>query len=98
MAFAAPAKVVGLSERHPTAALAVMVPGSLIAMAAVAAYPLVFVSSLFLLALALVASIRYEEARTETEVVHRSAGHSRLTAERPEEQCRNRESPRCCFW
>lgn len=64
VAFAVPAKIVSLSERHPTAALALTVPASLIAMAAVAAYPLVFVPSLVLLAVALVASIRYEEART----------------------------------
>lgn len=64
VAFAAPARIVSLSEKHPTVALALTVPGSLIAMAAVAAYPLVFVPLLFLLAVALVASIRYEEART----------------------------------
>jgi hypothetical protein len=66
LAFAAPAKIVGLSEKHPTVSLTVMVPGSLIAMAAVAAYPFVFVPLLFLLAVALVASIRYQEARTES--------------------------------
>ncbi|WP_156660563.1 hypothetical protein [Mycobacterium sp. 852002-10029_SCH5224772] len=66
VAFAAPARIVSLSEKHPMAALTLTVPGSLIAMAAVAAYPLVFVPLLFLLAVALVASIRYEEARTES--------------------------------
>ncbi|OSC32161.1 hypothetical protein B8W69_03225 [Mycobacterium vulneris] len=64
LAFAVPARIVSLSEKHPTAALALMVPGSLIAMAAVAAYPLVFVPLLILLALAMVASVRYEDART----------------------------------
>ncbi|WP_406817500.1 hypothetical protein [Mycobacterium sp. M23085] len=63
-AFAAPAKIVSLSEKHPTAALALLVPGSLIAMAAVAAYPLVFVPLLLLLAVAMAASVRYEETRT----------------------------------
>lgn len=66
VAFAAPARIVSLGEKHPTVALALTVPGSLIAMAAVAAYPLVFVPLLFLLAVGLVASIRYEEARTES--------------------------------
>jgi len=66
VAFAAPARIVSLSEKHPTVALALTVPGSLIAMAAVAAYPLVLVPLLFLLAVALVASIRYQEARTES--------------------------------
>ncbi|MBS2079772.1 hypothetical protein, partial [Mycobacterium tuberculosis] len=63
IAFAAPARIVSMGEKHPTAALTLGVPGSLIAMAAVAAYPMVFVPLLFLLAVALVASIRYEEAR-----------------------------------
>lgn len=63
VAFAAPARIVSMGEKHPTAALTLGVPGSLIAMAAVAAYPMVFVPLLFLLAVALVASIRYEEAR-----------------------------------
>ncbi|GAB1811104.1 hypothetical protein [Mycobacterium sp. MUNTM1] len=58
------ARVVSLGEKHPTAALALLVPGSLIAMAAVAAYPLVFVPSLILLTLAMGAAVRYEDART----------------------------------
>lgn len=66
VAFAAPARILSLSEKHPTAALTLLVPASLIAMAAVAAYPLVFVPLLFLLTGALVASVRYEEARTES--------------------------------
>lgn len=67
VAFAAPARIVSLGEKHPTVALALTVPGALVAMAAVAAYPLVFVPLLFLLAVGLVASIRYEEARIEAE-------------------------------
>lgn len=63
VALAAPARIVSLGEKHPTAALTLGVPGSLIAMAAVAAYPMVFVPLLFLLAVALVASFRYEEGR-----------------------------------
>ncbi|OBH00102.1 hypothetical protein A9X04_28740 [Mycobacterium sp. E3247] len=61
-AFAAPARIVALGERHPTAALALMVPSVIIAIAAVATYPLVFVPLLVLLGAALVASARYEEA------------------------------------
>ncbi|WP_347881627.1 hypothetical protein [Mycobacterium senriense] len=63
VAFAVPARIVTLSEKHPTAALALMVPGSLIAMAAVAAYPLVFVPLLIVLTAAMVAAVRYEDAR-----------------------------------
>ncbi|BBZ74612.1 hypothetical protein [Mycobacterium paraseoulense] len=66
VAFATPARIVGLSERHPTAAMALMVPGTLVALAAVAAYPFVFVPLLVLFSAALVASVRYEEARTPT--------------------------------
>lgn len=63
VAFAALARIV-LSEKHPTAALALMVPGSLIAMAAVAAYPLVAVPLLILFTVAMAASVRYEDTRT----------------------------------
>lgn len=63
VALAAPARIATLSERHPTATLALTVPGALIALAAVSAYPLVFVPFLVLLSVALVASVRYEEAR-----------------------------------
>ncbi|OBH53179.1 hypothetical protein A5682_17145 [Mycobacterium mantenii] len=66
VAFAAPARIVSLSEKHPTAALTLVVPGALIAMAAVAAYPLVFVPLLFLLTAAVVASIRYEDSQTSS--------------------------------
>lgn len=58
------AKIVTLGEKHPTAALVLLVPGSLIAMAAVAAYPLVFVPLLIMLIVAMVAAVRYEDART----------------------------------
>ncbi|OBJ17377.1 hypothetical protein [Mycobacterium colombiense] len=64
LAFAALARIVTLIERRPTAALALLVPGSLIAMAAVAAYPLVSVPLLILLTVAMAASVRYEDART----------------------------------
>lgn len=63
-AFAALAGIVPLIEKHPTAALALLVPGSLLAMAAVAAYPLVFVPLMVLLAVAMVAAVRYEDGRT----------------------------------
>ncbi|UXA09625.1 hypothetical protein KXD96_12890 [Mycobacterium sp. SMC-2] len=63
-AFAAPARIVALSERHPTATMALTVPSAIIAIAAVAAYPLVFVPLLLLLSAGLVASTRYEEGRT----------------------------------
>ncbi|CQD21881.1 hypothetical protein U8D42_12850 [Mycobacterium europaeum] len=66
-AFAAPARIVSLGERHPTAAVALIVPSAIIAIAAVATYPLVFVPLLVLLGVALVASARYEEARSPSE-------------------------------
>ncbi|WP_156664307.1 hypothetical protein [Mycobacterium sp. 852002-51613_SCH5001154] len=62
-ALAALTRIVNLSGRHPTAALALTVPSVIIGLAAVAAYPFVFVPSLVLLSVALVASARYEEAR-----------------------------------
>ncbi|OBJ38485.1 hypothetical protein [Mycobacterium colombiense] len=64
LAFAALARIVTLIERHPTAALALLVPGSLIAMAAVAAYPLVSVPLLIMLIVAMAAAVRYEDTRT----------------------------------
>ncbi len=63
VAFAAPARIVGLSAGHPTAAMALTVPGTIIALAAVATYPLVFVPLLLLLGVALVASACYQETR-----------------------------------
>ncbi|GAB4597245.1 hypothetical protein MOKP4_35630 [Mycobacterium avium subsp. hominissuis] len=66
MAFAAPARIVYLGERNPTAAMALGVPGTLIALAAVAAYPFVFVPVLILLSVALVVSARYLEAHTSS--------------------------------
>jgi hypothetical protein len=65
VALAAPARIVGHSDRHPTAALAWAVPGTIIALAAVATYPLVFVPLVVLVGVALVASVRYEEIRDE---------------------------------
>lgn len=67
LALAAPLKIVRLSEQHPTAAMVLTVPGVIIAIAAVAAYPFVFVPLLILLGVALVASARYDEARTPAE-------------------------------
>jgi hypothetical protein len=65
VAFAAPARIVGLSDRHPTATMALAVPGMLIGLAAVATYPLVFVPLVVLVGVALMASVRYEETRYE---------------------------------
>ncbi|OBB63657.1 MULTISPECIES: hypothetical protein [unclassified Mycobacterium] len=62
-ASAALTRIISLSGRHPTAALAVTVPSVIIGLAAVATYPFVFVPLLVLLSVALVASARYEEAR-----------------------------------
>lgn len=62
-ASAALTRIISLSDRHPTAALAVTVPAVIIGLAAVAAYPFVFVPLLVLLGVALVASARYEEGR-----------------------------------
>ncbi|ATO61763.1 hypothetical protein LIX17_04985 [Mycobacterium avium subsp. hominissuis] len=66
VAFAAPARIVYLGERNPTAAMALGVPGTLIALAAVAAYPFVFVPALILLSVALLASARYLETHSSS--------------------------------
>jgi hypothetical protein len=63
VAFAALARTVDLSDRHPTAAMALVVPGALIGLAAVATYPLVFVPLVVLFGVALVMSVRNEETR-----------------------------------
>jgi len=65
-AFAAPVRIVDLSERHPTATMVVAAPGALIGIAAVAAFPFVFVPVAVLLGVALVASTRYEQRRDES--------------------------------
>jgi hypothetical protein len=65
VAFAAPARIVGLSDRHPMAAMALVVPGAIIGLVAAVMYPLVFVSLVVLVGVALVASARYEETRYE---------------------------------
>ncbi|WP_082945692.1 hypothetical protein [Mycobacterium sp. E2733] len=62
-ASAALTRIIVLSDRHPTAALALTVPSVIIGLAAVAAYPYVFVPVLVLFGVALVASVRYEEVR-----------------------------------
>ena len=67
VAFAAPSRMVALSERHPTATLAAAVPGAIMGIAAVAIYPLVFVPVMVMLGVALVASMRYEEAQDPSE-------------------------------
>jgi hypothetical protein len=61
VAFAALARIVDLGDRHPTAALALVVPGALIGLAAVATYPFVFVPLVVLFGMALVVSVRNEE-------------------------------------
>jgi hypothetical protein len=63
VALAALASIVDVSERHPTAAMALAVPGTLIGLAAVATYPLVFVPLVVLFGVALVVSVRNEETR-----------------------------------
>ncbi|WOF20077.1 hypothetical protein IHV82_05315 [Mycobacterium avium] len=55
-----------MGERNPTAAMALGVPGTLIALAAVAAYPFVFVPALILLSVALLASARYLETHSSS--------------------------------
>ena len=61
--FAALARIIELSDRHQTAAMALAVPGTLIGLAAVALYPLVFVPLMVLLGVALVVSVGNEETR-----------------------------------
>ena len=65
MALAAPVRIVDLSERHPTATMALVIPGALIGIASVATFPLVFVPVAVLLSVALVASTWYEQTRDE---------------------------------
>jgi hypothetical protein len=50
-----------LSGRHPVAAMALGVPGTILGLAAVAAYPIVFVPLLVLVGVALVVAARYAE-------------------------------------
>lgn len=59
-------RIIVLSGRHPTAALALTVPSVIIGLAAVAAYPFVFVPLLVLLSVALVVSARREEVRNQS--------------------------------
>lgn len=61
--LAALARFADLSEQHPTAAMALVVPGTLIGFAAIATYPFVFVPLVLLLGVAFVASIANEGAR-----------------------------------
>jgi hypothetical protein len=70
-AFAAPARIVGLSDGHSTAAMALTVPGTIIALAGIAMYPLVFVPLLVLLGVALLASACYQETRTPSKFAGR---------------------------
>jgi uncharacterized membrane protein len=71
VAFAAPARIVSLSDGHRTTAMALTVPGTIIALAAVATYPLVFVPLLVVLGLALVASTWYLETRASSKFAGR---------------------------
>jgi hypothetical protein len=71
VAFESPARIVSLSDGHRTMAMALTVPGTIIAFAAVATYPLVFVPLLVLLGVALVASACYQETRTPSKFADR---------------------------
>lgn len=70
-AFGSPARIVSLSDGHRTVAMVLTVPGTIIAFAAVATYPVVFVPLLILLGVALVASACYQEARTPSKFADR---------------------------
>jgi hypothetical protein len=62
VAFKVPARIDALlSGRHPMAAMALGVPGTVLGLAVVAAYPIVFVPLLILIGAALVAAAHYEE-------------------------------------
>ena len=67
-AFAAPVRILDLSERHPTATMTLAVPAALIGIAAVATFPLVFVPVMVLLGVALIASTWYEEAQDDADL------------------------------
>lgn len=70
-AFGSPARIVSLSDGHRSVTMALTVPGTIIALAAVAMYPLVFVPLLVLLGVALVASACYQEARAPSKFADR---------------------------
>lgn len=57
------ARSVDRSDQRPTAVMMLVVPATLIGLAAVAAYPLVFVPLLILLGVAVVVLVRNEETR-----------------------------------
>lgn len=59
--FAALARLVEQSDQHRTVALALAVPGTLIGLAAVALYPVVFVPLVVLFGVALVVAVGNEE-------------------------------------
>jgi hypothetical protein len=61
--LAALARMVDLSDRHPLAAMVFVVPGTLIGLAAVATYPLVFAPLIVLFGVALVVSVGNEGTR-----------------------------------
>jgi hypothetical protein len=61
--LAALVRMVDLSDRHRTAAMALVVPGTLIGLAAVATYPLVFAPLVLLFGVALVVSVGNERTR-----------------------------------
>jgi hypothetical protein len=57
--FAVPATIVDLGDRHPEAAVALAVPATIVGIAAVAAYPFVFLPLLVLVGVAFVVSVIY---------------------------------------
>ncbi len=62
-AFAGLTGVVNLSDKHRTAATALVVPGTLVGLAAVATYPVVFVPLIVLFGVALVMVVGHEGTR-----------------------------------
>ena len=67
VAFAMPATIVGLGDRHPDVAVAFAVPATIVGIAAVAAYPFVFMPLLVLAGVALVVSVSYTDQKEAAE-------------------------------
>jgi hypothetical protein len=62
-----PARIVGLIDQHPHAAVALAVPGTIVGIASVAAYPFVFVALLVLFGVALVVMDLYNRGQRGVE-------------------------------
>ena len=81
-----PATIVGLGDRHPEAAVALTVPATIVGIAAVAAYPVVFLPLLVLVGVAFVVSVIYTDQKEGAEQQAQVA----LVPKRNRQQCADR--------